>query len=40
MMTDGGSFYPLEVGLSGTPPQPVTPPVSAPDGCFPKSAGP
>lgn len=35
-MTDGGSNYPLEVGLTATPPQPVTPPISAPDGCFPK----
>jgi hypothetical protein len=35
-MTDGGSNYPLEVGLTATPPQPSVPPISAPDGCFPK----
>jgi hypothetical protein len=35
-MTDGGSFYPLEVGLTATPPSPVPPPISAPNGCFPK----
>ncbi|HET9029604.1 MAG TPA: hypothetical protein VFN49_05455 [Candidatus Aquilonibacter sp.] len=35
-MTDGGSNYPLEVGLSTTPPSPTTPPISGPDGCFPK----
>lgn len=35
-MTDGGSNYPLEIGLTTTPPQPSTPPISAPDGCFPK----
>lgn len=36
-MTDGGSNYPIEVGLTATPPQPATPPISAPDGCFPKA---
>jgi hypothetical protein len=35
-MTDGGSNYPLEVGLTATPPQPTVPPITAPDGCFPK----
>ncbi len=35
-MTDGGSNYPLEVGMTVTPPLPATPPISAPDGCFPK----
>jgi hypothetical protein len=35
-MTDGGSNYPLEVGITATPPQLATPPMSAPDGCFPK----
>ncbi len=35
-MTDGGSNYPLEVGLTVTPPQPSAPAISAPDGCFPK----
>lgn len=36
-MTDGGSNYPLEVGLSAAAPQATVPPMSAPDGCFPKS---
>jgi hypothetical protein len=35
-MTDGGSFYPAEIGVTATPPQPTAPPISAPDGCFPK----
>ena len=35
-MTDGGSNYPAELGVTGTAPQPTAPPVSAPDGCFPK----
>ncbi len=35
-MTDGGSFYPAKIGLTATPPQPKSPPVNAPDGCFPK----
>ena len=35
-MTDGGSFYPVEVGVTATPPAPTAPPISAPDGCFPK----
>ncbi len=35
-MTDGGSNYPLELGLTATAPQPTAPPISAPDGCFPK----
>jgi len=35
-MTDGGSNYPLELGITPTPPLPTTPPISAPDGCFPK----
>lgn len=35
-MTDGGSNYPLELGLTTTPPEPSPPPISAPDGCFPK----
>ena len=37
-MTDGGSFYPVEIGVTGTPPQPGAPPISEPDGCFPKPA--
>jgi hypothetical protein len=35
-MTDGGSFYPAEIGITTTPPQPHAPPINAPDGCFPK----
>ncbi len=35
-MTDGGSNYPLEIGVGTTPPLTATPPISAPDGCFPK----
>jgi hypothetical protein len=37
-MPDGGSNYPLEVGLTGTEPQPAAPPISSPQGCFPKPA--
>ena len=36
-MTDGGSSYPLQIGLTQTPPQPETPPMDATDGCFPKA---
>ncbi|HVA26591.1 MAG TPA: hypothetical protein VNF68_00315, partial [Candidatus Baltobacteraceae bacterium] len=39
-MTDGGSNYPLEIGITATPPQPSAPPISSPDGCFPKPTGP
>lgn len=35
-MTDGGSNYPLEVGVTAIPPLPQTPPISAANGCFPK----
>jgi len=35
-MTDGGSFYPVEIGVTATPTQPSAPPINAPDGCFPK----
>jgi hypothetical protein len=35
-MTDGGSFYPAEIGVTTTAPQPTAPPINAPDGCFPK----
>lgn len=35
-MTDGGSNFPAELGVTATPPAPAAPPVSAPDGCFPK----
>jgi hypothetical protein len=34
-MTDGGSFYPVEFGVTETQPQPYTPPVGSPDGCSP-----
>ena len=39
-MTDGGSSYPVEVGLTMDPPSPTTPPIAAPDGCFPKPGAP
>lgn len=35
-MTDGGSSYPLEVGVTSTPPSPSVPPITAANGCFPK----
>jgi hypothetical protein len=35
-MNDGGSFFPVEIGVTATPPIPQAPPVNAPDGCFPK----
>jgi hypothetical protein len=35
-MTDGGSFFPVEIGVTATPPIPQAPPINAPDGCFPK----
>ncbi len=35
-MTDGASFYPAQIGVSTTAPQPTAPPISSPDGCFPK----
>jgi hypothetical protein len=35
-LTDGGSSYPLEIGITATPPLSQTPPSAAPDGCFPK----
>ncbi len=34
-MTDGGSFYPLELGATSTQPLTYTPPVGSPDGCSP-----
>ncbi|HEX3469212.1 MAG TPA: hypothetical protein VHT05_14120 [Candidatus Elarobacter sp.] len=34
-MTDGGSFYPLELGATTTQPLAYTPPVGSPDGCSP-----
>ena len=34
-MTDGGSNYPLELGVTATPPAAATPAMTAPDGCFP-----
>lgn len=36
-MTDGGSFYPVEIGVTANPPATTTPPINAPEGCFPKS---
>ncbi len=35
-MTDGGSNYPVEIGATVTAPQATAPPISSPDGCFPK----
>ena len=35
-MTDGGSNYPLEIGITAIVPQPTAPPISSPTGCFPK----
>ncbi len=37
-MTDGGSFYPLEFGVSGTMPFPYTPRVGSANGCSPTVA--
>jgi len=34
-MVNGGSFLPIEVGVTATPPV-SAPPEGAPDGCFPK----
>lgn len=34
-MTEGGSFYPLEYGVTPTPPISFTPPVGTPQGCSP-----
>ncbi|HEY0381335.1 MAG TPA: hypothetical protein VGC72_03970 [Candidatus Elarobacter sp.] len=36
-MTDGGSFYPVEFGVTETQPLPYTPPVGSPDGCSPNA---
>lgn len=36
-MTDGGSNYPLEIGITATPPSPLPASIFGPDGCFPKS---
>ncbi len=35
-MTDGGSNYPLEIGVTPNTPEPSPPPITAPDGCFPR----
>jgi hypothetical protein len=35
-MTDGGSNYPAELGITSATPQPAAPPISSADGCFPK----
>lgn len=37
-MTDGGSYYPIEFGVTGTLATAYTPPPHAPDGCSPGSA--
>jgi hypothetical protein len=37
-MPDGGSNFPLEVGVTATEPLAAAPPISSPDGCFPKPA--
>jgi hypothetical protein len=39
-MTDGGSFYPVRLGVTATAPEPSAPPINAPDGCFPKPQAP
>jgi hypothetical protein len=36
---DGGSNYPIELGVTTVAPLATTPPLSAPDGCFPKPGG-
>jgi hypothetical protein len=36
-MTDGGSFYPVEIGVTAAVPAPFAPAIDAPNGCFPKS---
>ncbi len=36
-MADGGSNYPLEIGITAAPPSPLPASISGPDGCFPKS---
>ncbi|MBV9438692.1 MAG: hypothetical protein JOZ24_01735, partial [Candidatus Eremiobacteraeota bacterium] len=36
-MTDGGSFYPLEFGVTDAPPSPYAPAVGSPDGCSPNT---
>jgi hypothetical protein len=37
-MTDGGSFYPVQLGVTESQPVPYTPPVGSPDGCSPNVA--
>jgi hypothetical protein len=37
-MTDGGSFYPVELGVTETQPLPYIPPIGSPDGCSPSAA--
>ncbi|HTJ26385.1 MAG TPA: hypothetical protein VMA36_09475 [Candidatus Limnocylindria bacterium] len=39
-MTDGGSFYPIELGVSATQPIAYTPPPGTPDGCSPVVSAP
>lgn len=36
-MTDGGSNYPIEIGVTAAPPLATTPALNAADGCFPKA---
>jgi len=36
-MADGGSSYPVEIGVTGTPPQPANPALHSGEGCFPTS---
>jgi hypothetical protein len=38
-MTDGGSNYPLEIGLTTIAPLSAAPPIFSADGCFPKPGG-
>lgn len=35
-MSEGGSNYPITIGVSEEAPEPAAPPISAPNGCFPK----
>lgn len=39
-MTDGGSSYPLQIGVRMPAPLPEAPAINAADGCFPKPGGP
>jgi hypothetical protein len=37
-MTDGGSFYPVEIGATDEQPMANVPPIGAPDGCSPRES--